>query len=94
MTLTPNYQATDVELQCGVVVGPGFIEVDEEEEVGPLVVFVLHVVLEALEDTLRRQCVDDIDRLFTPPWCSKSYELRLQMKQVECMLESTCHWSH
>ncbi len=38
-----------VELERCVVVGPRFVQVDEEEEVSPLVVLMLHVVLKALQ---------------------------------------------
>ena len=42
------YHFVDVELERRVVVGPRLVQVDEEEEVGPLVVLFLHVLLEAL----------------------------------------------
>ena len=38
----------DVELERRVVVGPRLVQVDEEEQVGPLVVLFLHVLLKAL----------------------------------------------
>ena len=43
-----TYKSTDVELKGRVVVGASLVEVDEEEDVGPLVVFLPHVMLKAL----------------------------------------------
>ncbi len=46
----PTDQRADVEVERRVVVGFGVVEVDEEEDVGPHVVFLPHVVTEALRD--------------------------------------------
>ena len=42
------YQFADVAIESGVVAGARLIQVDEEEDVGPLVVFLLHMMLKAL----------------------------------------------
>ena len=42
------YQFADVAIESGEVVGTCLVQVDEEEDVGPLVVVLLHMVLKAL----------------------------------------------
>lgn len=41
-------------LQSRVIVGPCFVQMNEEEEVGPLVMFVSDMLIEALERVSRQ----------------------------------------
>ena len=44
-----TYQPVNMELQSRVIVDPRLVQVNEKEEVGPLVVLLLHMLLKALQ---------------------------------------------
>ena len=52
-----THHAVDVQLEGGVVVRSRLVQVDEEEEVRPLVVFLLDVLLETLTTKQQQQGV-------------------------------------
>ena len=49
LTVCISYQLVDKHLESRVVVCLGAVQMDEEEDVGPHVVFVPHVVVETLQ---------------------------------------------
>ena len=75
-----THHAVDVQLEGGVVVRSRLVQMNEEEEVRPLVVFLLDVLLETLATTTTTTChvseewsMKSQDHVsLTPPPCSKS----------------------